>query len=84
MGSFSKIFAPSVRLGWIQADEKYISELSNSGHLDSSGCVNPLGCTIVHELLKYNLLEPIVYKWRSFLSMNCKALYDTLENGKYV
>jgi DNA-binding transcriptional MocR family regulator/dihydrodipicolinate reductase len=52
MGSFSKILAPSLRMGWIICNPEIMKIFVNSGVLDSGGCVNPIGCGIIHELLK--------------------------------
>lgn len=79
MGSFSKIFAPALRMGWIHCLNKRIIKLiTSSGQLDSSGCVNPLGCQIVHELIKENLLNPVIARWNNFLSTNCEMLYRAI------
>ena len=51
IGSFSKILAPSLRLGWIQTSPKYIKILSNSAQLDSSGGLNPFISSIVHKII---------------------------------
>lgn len=86
MGSFSKTLAPSLRMGWIHANKNIIAKLVSSGQLDSSGCVNPLGCSIVHELIKNGELDDIENMWKEFLSNNCDVLYDSLLSimGKYI
>ncbi|KDO28770.1 hypothetical protein SPRG_19984 [Saprolegnia parasitica CBS 223.65] len=48
LGSFSKILAPALRLGWIQASTKLLQPLIASGQLDSSGGINPVVQGIVH------------------------------------
>ncbi|OQR90600.1 aminotransferase [Thraustotheca clavata] len=48
LGSFSKILAPALRLGWIQASTKLLQPLVASGQLDSSGGINPVIQGIVH------------------------------------
>jgi 4-hydroxy-tetrahydrodipicolinate reductase len=48
LGSFSKILAPALRLGWIQASEKLLKKIVDSGQLDSSGGINPVISGIVH------------------------------------
>lgn len=52
LGSFSKILAPSLRLGWIQAHPRLMSTIVNSGQLDSSGGVNPVISGIVHSAIE--------------------------------
>ena len=79
MGSFSKIFAPALRLGWIQSrNPDIISKIVGCGQLDSSGNMNPLGCAIAHELIKSGALAESVVKWNKFLSENCVTLYETI------
>lgn len=48
LGSFSKILAPALRLGWIQGSQKLLSVIENSGQLDSSGGISPVISGIVH------------------------------------
>ena len=42
VGTYSKIFAPAVRLGWVQAKPRLIAWLSNHPVLTSGGGMNPL------------------------------------------
>ncbi|ETV76627.1 hypothetical protein H257_09120 [Aphanomyces astaci] len=51
LGSFSKILAPALRLGWVQASPKLLQPLIASGQLDSSGGINPVIQGIVHTAL---------------------------------
>lgn len=48
LGSFSKILAPALRLGWIQASKSLLKTICDSGQLDSSGGINPVISGIVH------------------------------------
>uniref|UniRef100_K3WSD3 Dihydrodipicolinate reductase C-terminal domain-containing protein n=1 Tax=Globisporangium ultimum (strain ATCC 200006 / CBS 805.95 / DAOM BR144) TaxID=431595 RepID=K3WSD3_GLOUD len=48
LGSFSKILAPALRLGWIQGSPKLLNVIVNSGQLDSSGGISPVISGIVH------------------------------------
>lgn len=52
LGSFSKILAPGLRLGWIQAHPKRIKRLVTSGLLDSGGGMNPFTSAIVRSLIE--------------------------------
>lgn len=52
LGSFSKILAPGLRLGWVQAAPQHIARLVNSGLLDSGGGLNPFTSGIVRVALE--------------------------------
>jgi 2-aminoadipate transaminase len=51
INSFSKILAPGLRLGWIQAHTNTLHKLTTSGLFDSGGGLNPFTSAIVHELI---------------------------------
>ena len=57
LSSFSKILAPGLRLGWMQAHPAKIKRLATSGLLDSGGGLNPFTSAIVRELLEAGDLE---------------------------
>lgn len=57
LGSFSKILAPGLRLGWMQAHPDKIKRLVTSGLLDSGGGLNPFTSAIVRELIGAGDLE---------------------------
>jgi len=57
LGSFSKILAPGLRLGWMQAHPSKIKPLVGSGLLDSGGGLNPFTSAIVRELVEAGDLE---------------------------
>jgi DNA-binding transcriptional MocR family regulator len=52
INSFSKILAPGLRLGWVQASPPHIARLVNSGLLDSGGGLNPFTSAIVRVALE--------------------------------
>jgi 2-aminoadipate transaminase len=52
LSSFSKILAPGLRLGWMQAHPNKIKRLVTSGLLDSGGGLNPFTSAIVRELIE--------------------------------
>jgi DNA-binding transcriptional MocR family regulator len=52
LGSFSKILAPGLRLGWIQAHHEKIQTLAGCGLLDSGGGLNPFTSAVVREVIE--------------------------------
>lgn len=57
LGSFSKILAPGLRLGWLQANARIIHRFVNSGLLDSGGGMNPFTSAIVCHVLETGGLD---------------------------
>lgn len=47
LGSFSKILAPGLRVGWIESSPALMDTIANRGFLSSGGCVSPLAFSIV-------------------------------------
>jgi 2-aminoadipate transaminase len=52
LGSFSKILAPGLRLGWIQAHPAIIQRLVKCGLLDSGGGMNPFTSAVVRGVIE--------------------------------
>jgi DNA-binding transcriptional MocR family regulator len=57
VGSFAKILAPGLRLGWIQADSKNIKQLTHMALLQSGGGMNPFTSAIVQSMIELDLLQ---------------------------
>ena len=64
VNSFSKILAPGLRLGWIQANEKVVQRLAGSGLLESGGGMNPYTSALVRGLIESGELEMNISKLR--------------------
>ena len=62
LGSFSKILAPGLRLGWVQASAQIIQRLVRSGLLDSGGGMNPFTSAIVRGLIESGDLDKHLQK----------------------
>jgi DNA-binding transcriptional MocR family regulator len=58
IGSFSKILAPGVRMGWLLGPEHLIERLIGSGLRAMSGGANPLMANILAAFCEQDLLEP--------------------------
>ena len=55
LGSFSKILAPGLRLGWIQAAPDPIRRMTRSGLLLSGGGMNPFTSAVVQSAIELGL-----------------------------
>jgi DNA-binding transcriptional MocR family regulator len=55
LGSFSKILAPGLRLGWVQAAPEHVQRFVGSGLLDSGGGLNPFTSALVGSALETDL-----------------------------
>ncbi len=55
LGSFSKILAPGLRLGWMQASPSFLDPFIVCGYLDSGGGLNPFISSIVNSMLELGL-----------------------------
>jgi DNA-binding transcriptional MocR family regulator len=67
LGSFSKIMAPGLRIGWIHAGEKLMNRLCGCGLVDSGGGLNPFTSGVMRSAIELGLLEKQI--------TNLKAVY---------
>ena len=72
--SFSKILAPGLRLGWIQAHSAVIERLAGSGLLDSGGGMNPFNSALVRGLIESGGLEKNITSLRKEYTLRLNAL----------
>ncbi len=76
VNSFSKILAPGLRLGWMQAHSKVIERLSSCGLLESGGGMNPYSSALVRGLIKPGGLDDNITNLRQIYS-NRLSTMDT-------
>lgn len=55
LGTFSKILAPGLRLGWIQATPAVVEQFVDSGIVRSGGGLNPLASGVVRSALELGI-----------------------------
>jgi DNA-binding transcriptional MocR family regulator len=88
VGSFSKILAPGLRLGWIQANEGIILRLVTSGLLDSGGGMNPFTSAIVCKSLENGSLDQNIVKlngvYRTRVAVMDEMLRNYLPDGEFI
>lgn len=77
LGSFSKILAPGLRLGWIQADAEVLQRCTTCGLLESGGGLNPFTSAIVQKVIENGALEQNISKLTSIYRSRA-AVMDSL------
>jgi DNA-binding transcriptional MocR family regulator len=78
LGSFSKILAPGLRLGWISAAPDIVQTCVRSGLLDSGGGVSHFAAHVVAEFIELGLLDEHVERLRGAYSRRRDCLLDAL------
>jgi len=79
ISSFSKILAPGLRLGWIQAHRSIIQRLAGCGLLDSGGGMNPFTSAIVRHLIEAGNLESHLRRIRAEYACRLGAMVYALQ-----
>ena len=79
LGSFSKIFAPGLRLGWIQTSPKLMARLLNSGAVNSGGSFNHFTSHIVRHAIDLGLQQTLLKHLRQSYRSRVEAM-DTALN----
>ncbi len=77
-GSFSKILAPGLRLGWLQADPELLKTLSEAGLVKSGGGLNPFASAMVRSLLDSGKLDANIEQLRRTYRERSRTLQDAL------
>ncbi|MGI8747764.1 MAG: PLP-dependent aminotransferase family protein, partial [Deinococcus sp.] len=78
LGSFSKILAPGLRLGWVHADQGLLGALEGSGMLVSGGGISPFTAAMVRGVLDLGLLGPSLDRLRRTYAGRAACLADAL------
>lgn len=86
LGSFSKVLAPGLRLGWIQGAPAQVARVAGCGLLDSGGGLNPFTGAVVQSVLELDLLRPWVEHLRATYGARLQTLAAALrqEAGELV
>ena len=78
IGSFSKILAPGLRLGWAIAPPALIQRVVHSGLLDMGGGANPFVANVVAAYCAHGLLEPHIARVREVYRERRDIMLDAL------
>jgi DNA-binding transcriptional MocR family regulator len=79
LGSFSKILAPGLRLGWVQAAPQHMQRLYTSGLLDSGGGLNPFTSGLVRMVLEQGWQDEYLEHLHNVYRQRIKALHASLQ-----
>jgi DNA-binding transcriptional MocR family regulator len=78
LGSFSKILAPGLRLGWIQACGTHHQKLMRNGFLNSGGSINHYASHVVRQAIDLGLLVKHVDHLRQAYGSRVNAMDKAL------
>jgi DNA-binding transcriptional MocR family regulator len=81
LGSFSKILAPGLRLGWIQTHADLMARLINNGLIFSGGGLNPFTSAIVQSAIELGLQAQQLSYLRSVYLQRKNALNSALREN---
>ncbi len=79
VGSFSKILAPGLRLGWVQAAPQHMVRLSASGLLDSGGGLNPFTSALVRTVIETGAEDGYLDRLHAIYRRRIATLHTALQ-----
>jgi 2-aminoadipate transaminase len=79
LGSFSKILAPGLRLGWLSASPEFVQRCVRSGLLDSGGGVSHFAAHVVAEFIELGLLDDHVERLRAAYGRRRDGLLQAMD-----
>ena len=81
LGSFSKILAPGLRLGWIQTHPELMKKLTTNGMVYSGGGLNPFTSAIVQSAIELGLQEKQLAHLKEVYLQRKNALNTSLRSN---
>ncbi len=79
LGSFSKILAPGLRLGWLQTHSSIMQKVITCGMLDSGGGMNPFTSAIVRSLIENGGLDKNISMLLDVLGHRVRVMSELLQ-----
>ena len=79
LGSFSKILAPGLRLGWIQTSAELMEKLLESGAVNSGGSFNHFTSHLVRHAIELGLQQSLLQKLRQAYGSRVQAMDEALQ-----
>ena len=80
LGSFSKILAPGMRLGWIQTGPGLRKRLLDNGFINSGGSINHYSSHIVRHAIDLGLQRAHVIELKRTYRNRVEAMQDSLQS----
>ena len=83
IGSFTKILAPGLRCGWLEASSALIARISRRGYIVSGGSVAPFASEIVAELLSSGAQADLLALLKRDYAASSRALCAALRRSDH-
>lgn len=77
-GSFSKICAPGLRLGWVQTSAAHLNTLAHAGLVESGGGLNPFTSGVMRSMIELGLLDSCLDHLREVYARRSRVLCSVL------
>jgi DNA-binding transcriptional MocR family regulator len=78
LGSFSKILAPGLRLGWIECSQSRIKPIITYGQLNSGGALNPFVSGVITSMLELGLQDTHLSRLRETYAKRMQTMRGAL------
>ena len=79
LGSFSKILAPGLRLGWIESAPEHMDTLAHDGMLISGGALNAFTTAIVQSAIELGIQEQYLARMREIYARRRDTMVQQLQ-----
>ena len=80
LGTFSKMLAPGLRVGWIQCHENLRERLLDLGWVNSGGAINQWGSVLVGSILASGVQQEILENTCATLKARASVMHECLQH----